>query len=164
MPSGRPAAGFRDGQPDAGSGGCGCASDAAGGGWTDDTQYTIRWFLYDGKGTLKYNKKALKANDRYPLLTDDFRLYYTSASSDSHSFIVVIEDNHGQSQQLDFKFNRSATEGDACQSKNDNDEEETATTEKGGQSIEAARPKGTLARARTSSTTTCASADTRAEK
>ena len=34
-------------------------------GRTSDTQYTIRWFLYDGKGTLKYNKKALKANDRY---------------------------------------------------------------------------------------------------
>ena len=93
-------------------------------GRTSDTQYTIRWFLYDGKGTLKYNKKALKANDRYPLLTDDFRLYYTSASSDSHCFIVVIEDNHGQSQQLDFKFN------------NDNDEEETANMEKGGQGIE----------------------------
>ena len=56
-------------------------------GSTSDTQYTIRWFLYDGKGTLKYNKKALKANDRYPLLTDDFRLYYTSASSDSHCFL-----------------------------------------------------------------------------
>ena len=93
-------------------------------GKTDDTQYTIRWFLYDGKGTLKYNKKALKANDRYPLLSDEFRLYYTSASTDSHSFIVVIEDNHGQSEQLDFKFN------------NDNEDSETATTiEKGGQSI-----------------------------
>ena len=84
-------------------------------GRTSDTQYTIRWFLYDGKGTLKYNGRKLLANDRYPLLTDDFRLYYTSASSDSHSFIVV---------KLDFKFN------------NDNDEEETATKEKGGQGIE----------------------------
>ena len=85
-------------------------------------EYTIRWFLYDGKGTLKYNGRKLLANDRYPLLTDDFRLYYTSASSDSHSFIVVIEDNHGQSQQLDFKFN--------------NEDEEKETTEKGGQGIE----------------------------
>ena len=74
--------------------------------------------------TMPVPLRVLKANDRYPLLTDDFRLYYTSASSDSHSFIVVIEDNHGQSLQLDFKFN------------NDNDEEETATTEKGGQGIE----------------------------
>ena len=92
-------------------------------GRTDDTQYTIRWFLYDGKGTLKYNGRKLLANDRYPLLGEEFRLYYTSASSDSHSFIVVIEDNHGQIEQLEFKFN------------NDNDEEETATIEKGGQSI-----------------------------
>ena len=67
---------------------------------------------------------SLLAEGRTPLLTDDFRLYYTSASSDSHCFIVVIEDNHGQSQQLDFKFN------------NDNDEEETANMEKGGQGIE----------------------------
>lgn len=91
-------------------------------GRTSDTQYTIRWFLYDGKGTLKYNKRALKANDRYPLLTNEFRLYYTSASSDSHSFIVVIEDNHGQSEQLEFKFN--------------NEDEEKETAEKGGQGIE----------------------------
>ena len=91
-------------------------------GRTDGTQYTIRWFLYDGKGTLKYNKKVLKANDRYPLLTSEFRLYYTSASSDSHSFIVVIEDNHGQSQQLEFKFN--------------NEDEEKEAAEKGGQGIE----------------------------
>ena len=63
-------------------------------GMTSDTQYTIRWFLYDGKGTLKYNKKALKANDRYPLLTDEFRLYYTSASSDSHNFIVGLSQLH----------------------------------------------------------------------
>ena len=93
---------------------------------TSDTQYTIRWFLYDSKGTLKYNKKALKANDRYPLTNEEFRLYYTSASTDSHSFIVVVEDNHGQSQQLDFKFN------------NDNEDEGmemTATIEKGGQDI-----------------------------
>ena len=79
-------------------------------------------FLYDGKGTLKYNGRKLLANDRYPLLADDCRLYYTSASSDSHSFIVVIEDNHGQSQQLDFKFN--------------NEDEETANMEKGEQGIE----------------------------
>ena len=92
-------------------------------GRTSDTQYTIHWFLYNGKGTLKYNGRKLLANDRYPLLTDDFRLYYTSASSDSHSFIVVIEDNHGQSEQLEFKFNND-------------DGEETATMEKGGQSIE----------------------------
>mgnify|MGYP006988878295 FL=1 len=43
--------------------------------------------------------------------------------SDSHCFIVVIEDNHGQSQQLDFKFN------------NEDDEEKTATTEKRGQGL-----------------------------
>jgi len=90
-------------------------------GRTSDTQYTIRWFLYDGKGTLKYNGRKLLANDRYPLLTDEFRLYYTSASSDSHSFIVVIEDNHRQSEQLEFKFN--------------NEDQEKETAEKGGQGI-----------------------------
>ncbi len=93
-------------------------------GRTTDTQYTIRWFLYDGKGVLRYNGRALKANDRYPLAGDEFRLYYTSASSDSHSFIVVIEDNHGQSEQLDFKFN------------NEDEEDDATTIQEGGQVIE----------------------------
>ncbi len=79
-------------------------------GRTDGTQYTIRWFLYDGKGTLRYGGRLLKANDRYALEGNEFRLYYTSASSDSHRFIVVVEDNHGQSEQLEFKFNNGNVE------------------------------------------------------
>ena len=89
--------------------------------WSSELRLNERFpKFYYGKGTLKYNKRALKANDRYPLTKEEFRLYYTSASSDSHSFIVVIEDNHGQSEQLEFKFN--------------NEDEETI--EKGGQGIE----------------------------
>lgn len=91
-------------------------------GRTHDTQYTIRWFLYDGKGSMTYNGHVLKANDSYPLTSHEFRLYYTSESSDAHNFIVVVEDNHGQSQQLEFKFN--------------NEDEEKVAVENGGQGVE----------------------------
>ena len=70
------------------------------------TLYTIRWFLYDGTGSLRMeNGTILQPNDRYLLENETFRLYYTSASTDAHKFIVVIEDSNGNSQTLTFNFN-----------------------------------------------------------
>ena len=75
-------------------------------GRTSDTHYTIRWFLYDGTGSLRMeNGTILQPNDRYLLENETFRLYYTSASTDAHKFIVVIEDSNGNSQTLTFNFN-----------------------------------------------------------
>ena len=60
------------------------------------TLYTIRWFLYDGTGSLRMeNGTILQPNDRYLLENETFRLYYTSASTDAHKFIVVVEDSNG---------------------------------------------------------------------
>ena len=71
-----------------------------------NTLYTIRWFLYDGTGSLRMeNGIILQPNDRYLLENETFRLYYTSASTDAHKFIVVIEDSNGNSQTLTFNFN-----------------------------------------------------------
>ena len=71
-----------------------------------NTLYTIRWFLYDGTGSLRMeNGTILQSNDRYLLENETFRLYYTSASKDAHKFIVVIEDSNGNSQTLTFNFN-----------------------------------------------------------
>lgn len=70
----------------------------------EDARYTIRWFLYDGKGTV------LLPNDRYPLTKETFRLYYTSQSDDQSSFSVWVEDSDKQSVEMSFDFN------------NDNDE------------------------------------------
>ena len=49
----------------------------------EDARYTIRWFLFDGEGTLKLDDgTALLPNDRYPLEKETFRLYYTRLSDE----------------------------------------------------------------------------------
>ncbi|MFC0077801.1 DUF3872 domain-containing protein [Flavobacterium procerum] len=68
--------------------------------------YFIRFFQFDGKGTLQYqDEPAYIANDLYPLKTEKFRLYYTSQSSVSQSFDVWISDNFGNEKKLSFQFN-----------------------------------------------------------
>ena len=78
-----------------------------------NTLYTIRWFLYDGTGSLRMeNGTILQPNDRYLLENETFRLYYTSASTDAHKFIVVVEDSNGNSQTLTFNFNNENKKDD----------------------------------------------------
>lgn len=58
-----------------------------------NTLYTIRYFQYDGEGTLKLvDGPVLTNNDRVLLESKTFRLTYTAKSSDAHKFLVVIED------------------------------------------------------------------------
>lgn len=46
-------------------------------------RYTLRYFQSEGKGILRLDKgAALEPNDRYPLVREEFRLYYTSQSAD----------------------------------------------------------------------------------
>ena len=68
-----------------------------------DTRYTIRYFQTDGKG-------RLKMDDRYTLTKEEFRLYYTSASSDQQTIDVYVEDNFGQTEKLSFEFNSQRDE------------------------------------------------------
>lgn len=69
-------------------------------------QYFIRYFQFDGHGTLKYqNQPAYQPNDLYSLPSEQFRLYYTSTSTVSQSFDVWISDNFGNEKQLSFQFN-----------------------------------------------------------
>ena len=76
--------------------------------------YTIRYFQFEGEGTLKMdNGITFLPNDRYLLESGKFRLYYTSLSSEAQNFIVVVEDNFGNSYQMEYDFN------------NENKEEET---------------------------------------
>mgnify|MGYP000831543141 CR=1 FL=1 len=75
----------------------------------EDTQYTIRWFLYDGKGTLETEDgTVLLPNDRYPLEKETFRLYYTSASTDQQTIDIYVIDSFGQIQQLSLSFNNDS--------------------------------------------------------
>ncbi|WP_302321361.1 DUF3872 domain-containing protein, partial [uncultured Muribaculum sp.] len=58
-----------------------------------NTLYTIRYFQYDGEGTLKLvDGPVLVNNDRVLLESKTFRLNYTAKSSDAHKFLVVVED------------------------------------------------------------------------
>lgn len=77
----------------------------------EDARYTIRWFPYDGKGTLKLDDgTVLLPNDRYPLTKEMFRLYYTSQSDDQSSFSVWVEDSDKQSVEMSFDFNNDNEE------------------------------------------------------
>lgn len=72
------------------------------------TEYFIRWFQFDGDGTLQFqDNPSYLPNDLYPIKAHDFRLYYTSQSNVSQSFDVWISDNFGNEKQLSFQFNSS---------------------------------------------------------
>lgn len=69
-------------------------------------RYTLRYFQSEGRGMLRLDRGAvLKPNDRYPLVREEFRLYYTSQSADRQIIDVYIEDNFGKGQKQTFSFN-----------------------------------------------------------
>ena len=72
-----------------------------------NTLYTIRYFQYDGEGTLKLvDGPVLVNNDRVLLESKVFRLNYTAKSADAHKFLVVVEDNFGTTPwEQTFEFN-----------------------------------------------------------
>lgn len=73
-----------------------------------NTQYFIRYFQFDGQGTLRYySDPPYQPNDLYSLPTEQFRLYYTSTSAVSQSFDLWISDSFGNEKQLSFQFNSS---------------------------------------------------------
>ena len=79
----------------------------------DGAVYTIRYFQYDGEGTLKLdNGLVFLPNDRYLLENEKFRLYYTAQGDEAHNFIVVVEDNFGNSYELEFDFNNRNVKDD----------------------------------------------------
>ena len=77
----------------------------------DGARYTIRYFQPDGKGELRMDDGTVfLPNDRYPLTREEFRLYYTSASTDQQTIDIYVEDNFGQCEQLSFRFNNENEE------------------------------------------------------
>ena len=77
-----------------------------------DARYTIRYFQFEGEGSLKMdNGITFLPNDRYLLENEKFRLYYTAAGDEAHNFIVVVEDNFGNSFELEFDLNNRNAEG-----------------------------------------------------
>ena len=75
--------------------------------------YTMRYFQFEGEGTLKMdNGITFLPNDRYLLENEKFRLYYTSGCSEAQNFIVVVEDNFGNAYELEFDFNNQNAKDD----------------------------------------------------
>jgi len=73
-----------------------------------NTLYTIRYFQYEGKGTLKLvDGPTLVNNDRVLLESKQFRLNYTAHSSESHELLITIEDNYGTRWEQTFEFNNN---------------------------------------------------------
>ena len=72
-----------------------------------NTLYTIRYFQYDGEGTLKLvDGPVLVNNDRVLLESKTFRLTYTAKSSQAHKLLIVIEDNFNSTPwEQTFEFN-----------------------------------------------------------
>lgn len=74
----------------------------------NNTQYNLRYFQFDGQGTLRYyDDPPYLPNDLYPLPTEQFRLYYTSTSTVSQSFAVWVSDSFGNEKEISFQFNSS---------------------------------------------------------
>ena len=93
----------------------------------DGAVYTIRYFQFDGEGTLKLdNGLVFQPNDRYLLENEKFCLYYTSECDESQSLTITVEDNFGNSFEWEVEFNND-TDMDEVPSGND-----TLNTVKGG--------------------------------
>ncbi|MEQ3221321.1 DUF3872 domain-containing protein [Butyricimonas virosa] len=70
-----------------------------------DTKYYIRYFQPQGKGVLKTSDGlTFTPNDRFPLESEIFRLYYTSTSTDQQVIDVYVEDSFGQVEKVSFSF------------------------------------------------------------
>lgn len=77
----------------------------------DDAKYYMRYFQPDGKGSLASEKGLVFApNDLYELECEEFRLYYTSQSSDQQTIDLYFIDNFGKMQTLSFSFNNEREE------------------------------------------------------
>ena len=75
----------------------------------DGAVYTIRYFQFDGEGTLKLdNGLVFLPNDRYLLENEKFRLYYTSECDESQSLTTPVEDNFGNAFEWEVEFNNDS--------------------------------------------------------
>ncbi|MBW3522890.1 DUF3872 domain-containing protein [Chryseobacterium sp. NKUCC03_KSP] len=71
-----------------------------------ETQYYLRYFQFDGNGTLQYYQDPpYLPNDEYQVGEKEFKLYYTSNSMVSQSFDVWIFDSFGNEKYINFQFN-----------------------------------------------------------
>jgi hypothetical protein len=75
------------------------------GGRYDSTAYYVRYFQYEGKGTLADEGGiAFVPNDAYRLTKENFRLYFTATKGDNHTLELVFFDSFKHRHQVDLNF------------------------------------------------------------
>lgn len=79
------------------------------------TLYTIRYFQYEGEGTLiLVDGPVLTNNDRVLLESKTFLLSYTAKSDGQHKIPVVVEDSFNSTPwEQTFEFNTKDSDGDS---------------------------------------------------
>ena len=65
----------------------------------DGAVYTIRYFQFDGEGTLKLDNGLVRSEER---------LYYTSECDESQSLTITVEDNFGNAFEWEVEFNNDS--------------------------------------------------------
>jgi hypothetical protein len=76
----------------------------------DDAKYRMRYFQPDGRGRLTDDTgRVLTPNDLYAIGKEEFRLYYTSLSTDRQTIELYFSDNFGKTVKLLFTFNNQQT-------------------------------------------------------
>lgn len=80
-------------------------------GYFSGAQYRMRFFLFDGQGTLAFDDGIpLQPNDDYILRQESFRMYYTSRSQERQVFTLYFFDNMGNSHSMEFSFNADSSQ------------------------------------------------------
>lgn len=70
-----------------------------------DAQYYLRYFQFEGTGTLQFHDHLpYSPNDSYPIPDKEFRLYYTSTSQVSQVFSIWFSDQFGNEKEVKFQF------------------------------------------------------------
>ncbi len=82
-------------------------------GYYQPTTYQIRYFQPDGKGKLEMDDGTVfLPNDLYPLEKETFRLYYTSASTDSRRLTFISSTASGRCSSFRSRLTMTIARGD----------------------------------------------------
>ncbi|WP_431609233.1 TraQ conjugal transfer family protein [Chryseobacterium sp. 'Rf worker isolate 10'] len=75
-------------------------------GFYQDTRYSIRYFQYEGLGSLMLQEdKPFKPNKLYKVPADSFKLHYRPKSKEGHKFQIWVADQFGNERTAEFDFN-----------------------------------------------------------
>ena len=73
-----------------------------------NNKYVIRYFQFEGKGSLKMRQAKTDTyftpNDLFKIQDKQFQLYYKSLSTSNHSFTIWITDSFENEKEVTFEF------------------------------------------------------------